>query len=211
VNSVIEVVIVDDHELVRLGLRGLLDRERDINVVGTAPDGERGLELIERFRPSVAVIDYNLPGMSGVELCEEVVRSCSDCRVVILTTFLDDAVIRNSIDAGAKAFVYKDVEGRDLMRAIRKVANGESVLDTRVAGRVMRWARARPTSEAATLSKRELEVLRLVSLGYTNRNIAEELSLSINTVKTCMLRMLRKLGCHSRVQAVSLATKRGLL
>ena len=207
----VRIVVVDDHEIVRVGVRSLLDREADINVIGTAPTGEKGLELIGTLQPDVAVLDYNLPGMSGVELCAEVVRRWPDIHVVMLTTFLDDAVIRNSLDAGAKAYVYKDVEGRDLKRAIRTVASGEAVIDNKAASRVMRWARGGSSRGPVPLSPREVDVLRQVVRGLTNREIAGELGVTINTVKTCLHRALRKLGCHSRTQAAAVAAKRGLL
>jgi DNA-binding NarL/FixJ family response regulator len=129
----------------------------------------------------------------------------------MLTTFLDDAVIRNSLDAGAKAYVYKDVEGRDLKRAIRTVANGEAVIHDKAAARVMQWARSGSSRDPVPLSRREVDVLRHVARGRTNGEIAAELDISINTVKTCLNRALRKLGCHSRTQAAALAAKRGLL
>lgn len=206
-----QVVVIDDHEIVRVGLRSMLDRERDINVIGTAGTGERGLELIEHLQPDVAVVDYNLPRMSGVELCAEIASRWPNVHVVMLTTFLDDAVIRNSLDAGARAYVCKDVEGRDLKRAIRNVTNGESVLDPKVTGRVIRWARARSSTHASPLSKREVDVLRLVARGFSNREAAEKLHVSVNTVKTCLSRAMRKLGCHNRSQSVALAAKQGLL
>lgn len=202
----VQVVVVDDHEIVRMGVQALLDREQDINVIGTAPDGEHGLELIEQLRPDVAVIDYSLPGMSGVEVCAQITTRWPDIHVVMLTTFLDDAVIRDSLDAGAKAYVYKDVEGRDLKRAIRKVASGEAVLDARVAGRIMRWTRT-----SSPLSNREVATLRLVARGLMNREIAEALDVSINTVKTYLSRAIHKMGCRSRTQAAAMAAKRGLL
>lgn len=207
----IRVIVVDDHEIVRVGVRSLLDREHDINVIGTASSGERGLELIGSLHPDVAVLDYNLPGMSGVELCGEVVRRWPDIHVVILTTFLDDNVIRNSLDAGARAYVYKDVEGRDLKRAVRTVASGSPVIDGKAAARVMRMARTGSSRGPVALSPREVDVLRLVSRGMTNREIGDELGVTINTVKTCLNRALNKLGCHSRTQAAAVAAKRGLL
>jgi len=207
----LRVVVVDDHEIVRVGVRSLLDRESDLDVIGTAPTGETGLELIGTLQPDVAVLDYNLPGMTGVELCAEIVRRWPEIHVVMLTTFLDDVVIRNSLDAGAKAYVYKDVEGRDLKRAIRTVASGDAVIDDKAASRMMRWARAGSSRDPRPLSRREVDVLRQVVRGLNNRDIAAELGVSINTVKTCLTRALRKLGCHSRTQAAALAAKRGLL
>jgi two-component system response regulator DevR len=207
----IQVIVVDDHEIVRVGVRSLLDREHDINVIGTAGTGERGLELIGSLQPDVAVLDYNLPGMSGVELCGEIVRRWPKIHVVILTTFLDDNVIRNSIDAGAKAYVYKDVEGRDLKRAVRSVAAGHPVIDGKAAARVLRLARSGSSRDPVALSPREVDILRLVTRGLTNGEIGKTLGISINTVKTCLNRALKKLGCHSRAHAASVAAKRGLL
>jgi DNA-binding NarL/FixJ family response regulator len=207
----IRVIVVDDHEIVRVGVRSLLDREHDINVIGTAATGERGLELIGSLQPDVAVLDYNLPGMSGVELCGEIVRRWPEVHVVILTTFLDDNVIRNSIDAGAKAYVYKDVEGRDLKRAVRSVAAGHPVIDGKAAARVLRLARTGSSRDPVALSPREVDVLRLVARGQMNAEIGRTLGISINTVKTCLNRALKKLGCHSRTHAAAVAAKRGLL
>lgn len=208
----IQVIVIDDHEIVRIGLRSLLDHESDINVIGTAATGERGVALIERLQPDVAIVDYNLPGMSGVEVCAEVTTRWPNVRVVILTTFLDDAVVRNSLDAGAKAYVYKDVEGLALKRALRKVAKGDEVLDAKVADRVTRWAHAESARSAPPLSGREVDVLRLVARGLTNREVAKELGVSINTAKTCLSRAMHKLGATTgRAQAAALAAKRGLL
>jgi DNA-binding NarL/FixJ family response regulator len=206
----IQVVVVDDHEIVRLGLRAMLDREDDINVIGTAADGHQGLDVIGQLQPDVAVIDYSLPGMSGVELCGEVRKRWDDIRVVMLTTFLDEFVIRSSLLAGAQAYVYKDVEGLDLKRAIRTVANGQSVLDPNVTGFVIRWASS-GAGDLVSLSGREVDILRLVVRGRSNQQIADELHVSINTVKTCLGRVYRKLDCHNRSQAASLAASRGFL
>lgn len=208
----IQVVVVDDHEIVRAGLAALLGREEDIQVVGMAGSGEEGLELIMRVEPDVAVVDYSLPGMSGVELCDRVSVSNPDVAVVLLTTFLDDNVILKALDAGARAYVYKDVDSTDLKRAIRAVARGEAVLDPKVAGRVAAWAHKRRFSpDDEPLSLRETEVLRLVARGASNREIATELFLSENTVKTYLKRVLTKLECHSRSEAAALASRRGLL
>src|SRR4029079_15017576 len=135
--------------------------------------GERGLELMASLRPDVAVLDYNLPGMSGVEICAEIVRRWPETHVLILTTFLDDNVIRNSIEAGAKAYVYKDVEGRDLKRAVRSVAAGNPVIDGKAAARVMRLARSGSSRDPVALSARETDILRLVARGMTNNEIGK--------------------------------------
>lgn len=208
----VRVVLVDDHEIVRAGLAALLAREPDIDVVGVAATGEEGLELVGLVEPQIAVVDYRLPGMSGVELCEELATRNPDVAVIVLTTYLDDDVVLRAVQAGARAYLYKDVDGAELMRAIRNVASGKSVLDPAITGRVLRWAhRQRHTSGEGSLSVRETEVLRLVSRGESNKQIARHLQLTENTVKTYVQRAIQKLHCHSRSEAVAVATQRGLL
>lgn len=208
----VRVVVVDDHEIVRTGLSALLSREPDVHVVGSAATGEEGLRVIAEFQPDVAVVDYSLPRMSGVEVCEEVVRRYPDTAVVILTAFAQDEVVLKAIEAGAKGYVYKDIEARDLKRAIRSIAKGDAVFDPKVTARVLRWAHRRSTGYGDnTLSLREVEALRLVATGATNRDIADSMHLSENTVKTYLRRALEKLNCHSRSEAAVLAARRGLL
>lgn len=213
--KVVRVVLVDDHEIVRAGLKSLLSKEADIHVIAVAAAADEGLRLIEELRPDVAVVDYSLPGMTGTTLCEAIVKRHPAVSVIILTTYLDDHVLRQSVRAGAKAFVYKDVEAKDLKRAIRAVASGEHVLDPKVAGRVMKWANKsvarRLIGASRPLSIRELEVLRLVAKGATNPKIADEMGISVNTVKTYLDRVLSKLECNSRVEAAALASRWGLL
>lgn len=208
----VRVVVIDDHEIIRAGLSALLGRESDIHVVGMASTGEEGLDLIAELKPDVAVIDYSLPRMSGVEVCEEVVAQHPDTSVVVLTSFMHDEVILKSVEAGAQAYVYKDVEARELKRAIRAVAKGEAVLDPKVTARVLRWAHRRSVGYGdGALSLREIEVLRCVARGGTNKDIADEMHVSENTVKTYLRRALEKLDCHSRSEAAAMAAKRGLL
>lgn len=208
----VRVVVIDDHEIVRAGLGALLGRESDIHVVGMAATGEEGLDLIAELRPDVAVVDYSLPRMSGVEVCEEVVEKHGDTAVVVLTSFMHDEVILKSVEAGARAYVYKDIAGRDLKRAIRAVAKGEAILDPKVTARVLRWAHRRSVGYGeGALSLREIEVLRLVAKGGTNKDIADDMHVSENTVKTYLRRALEKLDCHSRSEAAAVAARRGLL
>lgn len=209
------VLIVDDHEIVRAGLEMLLRREDDIEVVAVAATAEEALTLMNDVVPDIAVIDYGLPKMTGVELCEHIGKNHPAVAVIMLTSFLDDQVIHSSLKAGAKAYVYKDVEAKDLKRAIRTVAQGGLVLDPKVAGRVLRWARRRGPSRLNDrdhpLSIRETDVLRMVARGATNIEIAQSMGVSVNTVKTYLQRALGKLGCHNRAEAAKLASKWGLL
>lgn len=206
------VVIVDDHEIVRAGLSTLLGREPDIDIVGMAADAEQALDLIDGVRPDIAVVDYSLPRMTGVELCATATRRFPDVAIILLTTFLSDDVVLGALEAGARAYVCKDVDATDLKKAIRAVARGDAVLDPKVAGRVARWAhRRRIGSDEGALSAREIDVLRLVARGRSNKEIAAELYLSENTVKTYVKRVMVKLDCHSRSEASAMAAQRGLL
>lgn len=208
----VRVVVVDDHEIVRAGLAAMLGREPDIHVVAVAATGEEGVELITELQPEVAVVDYSLPRMSGVEVCEQVTLRWPDIGVVMLTAFSHDDVILKSVEAGARAYVCKDIDGGELKRAIRAVAQGDAVLDPKVTGRVLRWAHRRNTGYGDdALSLREIEVLRLVAKGGTNKEIAQAMCVSENTVKTYLRRALEKLNCHSRSEAAATAAKRGLL
>jgi DNA-binding NarL/FixJ family response regulator len=208
----VRVVVVDDHEIVRAGLSTMLAKEPDIHVVATAASGEEGLDVIAELKPDVAVVDYSLPRMSGVQVCEEVVGQHPDTAVVILTGYTQDEVVLSALEAGARGYVCKDADGHDLKRAIRAVAKGEEVFDPKVTARVLRWAHRRSTGYAdGALSLREIEALRLVAGGATNKDIAARMCVSENTVKTYVRRALEKLGCHSRSEAAVLAARRGLL
>lgn len=209
----IRVVVVDDHEIVRVGLKTILDQEPDIHVVGLASTGNEALRLVEDRQPDVAVVDYGLTGMSGEELCRLITERHPNVPVIMLSTVLQEEVVSQSMQAGAKAYVYKDVEGQELKRTIRMVAQGQSVLDPRVAAGAMRGADGRLLDPLGgrRLSKREIEVLRLVMDGLTNTEIAGELGVTQNTVKTYVRRALEKLECDSRAEAAAAASRRGLL
>lgn len=212
----LRIVVVDDQEIVRAGLRALLGREQDIHVVGAAPDGEEALRLVDELNPDVAVVDYGLPKMTGVEVSEAIQKRHPEVSVIILTNFLDDEIVHRALQAGVSAYVYKDVDARDLKRAIREVAAGHAVLDPKVAGKVVSWAnkrtrRKRLRTGEPSLSAREIEVLRLISQGASNREIAKLLGLSPNTIKSFVHRILSKLDCHTRAEAIATAAKSGLL
>lgn len=205
------VVVVDDHELVRAGVTALISRQPDIEVVGEAASGEEALAMVARLRPDIAVVDHSLGAMTGVEVCRRLAETQPEVAVIILTATLDDTVVRAALAAGARAYVYKDVEAAGLVRALRAVARGEAVLDPKVAGRVARWAGRRRDAVDGSLTTRELEVLRLVASGATNRAIADTLHLSENTVRTYLRRIMTKLDCHTRSEAVAAAAGQGLL
>lgn len=207
----IRVLILDDYEIVRLGLRSILSREKDIHVVGAAGSGVEGLALIEEVKPDVVVVDYSLGPMSGVEVCERVTAEHPEIHVIMFSTFLDDEVIQRSIQAGAKAYVYKDVEGRDLKNMIRSVVDGQAVPPSKGTGPMIRPASGPRSRRGEDLSDRERDVLRLVGRGASNAEIAAAMGITLNMVKTYLRRAMDKLECHTRGQAAVVAARQGRL
>ena len=208
----VRIVLVDDHPIVREGLRAMLSREVDMEVVATVPTAEDGLRVITALTPDIAVVDYRLPGMSGIQLCEVLKARHPEVSVIMLTSYLADVVVRGAIEAGARAFVYKDVDAVELKRSIRAVARGEAALHGAVTERVIGWAlKASRGLVGQALSAREVEVLRLVAAGASNKEVANQLAVTVNTVKTYLTRTLQKLDCHSRAEAAAAAAKLGLL
>jgi DNA-binding NarL/FixJ family response regulator len=215
----IRLVLADDQELVRTGLRVLLDAERDLEVVGAAADGLQAVDLVRRARPDVAVLDIRMPGLDGIGAAERILALADPPRVLMLTTFDLDELVFASLRAGASAFLLKDAPTRQLVDAIRVVAAGEALLAPAVTRRLIaRFARlpiapADGTAPAAfrDLTQRELEVMRLIARGYSNAEIAEALVISDATVKSHINRVLAKLGLRDRVQAVVAAYEEGLV
>jgi two-component system, NarL family, response regulator DevR len=207
----IRVLIVDDHEMVREGLMAMLMPERDIEVVGQTGYGEAVVELVETARPDVVLLDARLPDISGVEVCRRLSHSHPSVAVVILTTYTDADLVQECIQAGARGYVVKDVERFSLKESIRSVYRGQAVLAPQVAGHVIEGARTRQqaASRRAALSASQVSILRLISRGHSNREIAAEVHLSENTVKTHVQEIFRKLGVRNRVEAAILAGKSG--
>lgn len=206
----IRVFLVDDHELVREGLISLLRREPDLSVVGQAATGREAIESIPAADPDVVILDYRLPDMSGLEICREIAERRLRARVVVLSGFLHDQAVHESLMAGACAYVVKDVEARELRQAIRIVARGGMLIDPQVAGHMLSWA-ARQYPNKSGLSPSLLTVLRLLGQGKTNAQIAEAMGLTLLTVKTYVSRIYRQLGVNGRAEASAEALRRGLL
>ncbi len=206
--SAVRLLIVDDHPVVRDGLRGMFAGDPGCEVVGEAADGAEALALAEKLNPDVILMDLHMPGMDGVSAIRELAKRGSPARILVLTTYDQDSYVLPAIEAGAHGYLLKDAPREDLARAVRAVANGETVLSPSVAGRLVNQVR-RPAREE--LSQRELEILRLVAEGNTNREIARALFISEATVKTHLLHIYEKLGAPDRASAVSEAYKRGLL
>ncbi|MGA4728916.1 response regulator [Micromonospora taraxaci] len=204
----IRLLIVDDHPVVRDGLRGMFTGDPGFEVVGEAADGSEALTLVATVRPDVVLMDLRMPGMDGVTAIGTLARSGSTARVLVLTTYDTDADVLPAIEAGATGYLLKDTPREDLVRAVRAAARGESVLAPSVAGRLMGRLRA-PAEEP--LSQRELEVLTLVARGASNKEAAARLFISEATVKTHLLHVYAKLGVNDRAAAVATAYDRGLL
>jgi DNA-binding NarL/FixJ family response regulator len=207
----IRVLIVDDHEMVREGLMAMLQPEPDFDVVGQTGRGAGVVELVEATRTDVVLLDARLPDVSGVEVCRRLVQSHPEVSVVILTTYTDPDLVQECIQAGARGYVVKDVERFSLKESIRAVYRGQAVLAPQVAGQVIERARTpQPAvSKRAALSASQVSILRLISRGHSNREIAAEVHLSENTVKTHVQEIFRKLGVRNRVEAAILAGKSG--
>ncbi len=204
----IRVLIVDDHPVVRDGLRGVLDGEADMQVVGEAGHGAEALARVRATGVDVVLMDLRMPTMGGVEAIQELRRIAPDVRVLVLTTYDTDRDVLPAIEAGATGYLLKDTPRDELVRAVRAAHRGEAVLSPAVAGRLMGQVRA-PVQDA--LSARELEVLRLVAAGWTNREAAQRLFISEATVKTHLLHVYAKLEVRDRASAVAAGYQRGLL
>jgi DNA-binding NarL/FixJ family response regulator len=204
----IRLLIVDDHPVVRDGLRGIFEGDPEFEVVGEASDGGEGVAAADRLRPDVILMDLRMPGGDGASAIRELDARGNPARVLVLTTFDTDSDVAPAIEAGATGYLLKDSPRDALVRAVRAAYNGESVLAPSVASRLMSHLRA-PASDA--LSARELEVLTLIAQGETNRGAAARLFISEATVKTHLLHIYEKLDVNDRAAAVATAYERGLL
>ncbi|MCE7009010.1 response regulator transcription factor [Kibdelosporangium philippinense] len=204
----IKVLLVDDHPVVREGLRGMLDAEPDLTVIGEAGSGEEAVALAAAHQPDVILMDLRMPGLDGAGATEKIMSSDGSSRVIVLTTYETDADILRAVEAGATGYLLKDASRAELAGAIRAATRGETVLAPSVAGRLMRRMRqpAQPS-----LSAREIQVLRLVAKGQTNGEIGASLHISETTVKTHLLRVFNKLGVSDRTAAVTTAMEQGML
>ena len=203
-----KVLLVDDHPVVREGLRGMIDAEADLVVVGEAGSGAEAVVMAESLRPDVILMDLRMPDVDGVTATERILAALPGTRIVVVTTYESDTDILRAVEAGAAGYLLKDATRSELAEAVRDAARGKTVLAPTVADRLVRFVR-QPVS--AALSVREVEVLGLVATGMTNAEIGRALHISEATVKTHLLRTFTKLGVSDRTAAVTTAMSMGLL
>jgi DNA-binding NarL/FixJ family response regulator len=216
------ILLVDDHEVVRLGLKSLLDRHANFEVVAEASTAREAVEKVSAYMPDVVVMDIRLPGGSGIELpggsgieaCQEISEKYSDTKVIMLTSYAEDEMLFSAIRAGAAGYVLKQIGGEDLVRAIEAVGRGEALLDPAVTQRIFQEVRKAAREEEASafsaLTQQERHVLLLVSEGRTNREIAKALFLGEGTVRNYVSSILSKLGVSNRAEAAAYAVEHNL-
>lgn len=216
--DIIRLLIVDDQRLMREGLRTLLELEHGFELVGEAANGQAALDAYADLIPDVVLMDIRMPGMDGVEATRRICTSWPEARVIILTTFDDDANVFEGLRAGAVGYLLKDLSGQELANAVRTVYNGGALIEPTVAKRVMaEFARIHPSARSIEeglpepLTERELSVLKLVSVGLSNREIGNKLGLSEGTIKNYVTSVLQKIGVRDRTQAALRGRELGLI
>lgn len=209
----IKILIVDDHPVVREGICSMLMREPDFKIVGEATNGLEAIESVRELSPDVVLMDLRMPEMDGVEAISKIKEEKPEVKFIILTTFSDDEYIFKGIAAGARAYLLKDAPREELFKAIRAVSRGESLIQPVVASRLLdRLAElSKKTPSAEMLSERELEVLRLMASGVSNKDIAGQLSITQSTVKTHITSIFQKLNVTTRTEAVTTALRKGMI
>jgi len=211
----IRIVIADDHIVVREGTRELLQKESDLEVVGEAGDGEETVELVRKLKPDVAIVDIAMPKLNGIEATKQIKAISPSTAVIILTAYDYDQYVFALLEAGATGYLLKDVRGQEVIKAVRAAKAGESVLHPAIASKALdhfiRTESRAKASKLPALTEREIEVLRCAAKGRANKEIAEELDLSVRTVQAHLVNIYNKLKARSRIEAVVLGLKNGLL
>lgn len=208
----IKVLLVDDHEMVRIGLAAVLSTEEGLEIVGEAASGADGVRLAQMYEPDVVLMDLVMEGMDGIETTRRIMKLLPDCKVIVLTSYLDDEKIYPVIEAGAFSYLLKTSRASEIAEAIRAAARGQSILESQVAAKMMNRLRKPEASRLPhhDLTEREMEVLRLIAQGKSNQEVADALFIGVKTVKFHVTNILAKLGVDDRTQAAIYAHKNGL-
>jgi DNA-binding NarL/FixJ family response regulator len=212
--KIVQLLIADDHSVVRAGLRALLERQGNFRIVAEAATGEEAIAKAQEFQPDVAVLDIRMPGLSGIEACRQIIETVPNCRVIMLTSYAEDELLFAAIQAGASGYVLKRIGDNELVHAVERVSRGEGMLDPAMTATV--FAEMRKATEAqhaaafADLTPQELAVLALVAEGMTNRQIAVKLYLGEGTVRNYVSSVLTKIGVSNRAEAAAYAVKHNI-
>lgn len=213
-DKAIRVLLVDDHEMVRIGLAAVLGTEEGIEVVGEAGNGMEALRLAREYKPDVVLMDLVMDGMDGIETTRRLMEEMPDCKVIVLTSYLDDEKMYPVIEAGAFSYLLKTSRASEIAEAIRAASRGQSVLESQVAAKMMnrfrRPAQSKPLPHEE-LTEREMEVLQLIAQGKSNQEVADELFIGVKTVKYHLTNLFSKLGVEDRTQAAIYAHRHGLV
>ena len=213
----IRVMIVDDHAILRAGLRMLVNAQADMEVVSEAPDGEKAVQEVRESRPDVTLLDLTMPRVGGMKALQEIARNCPETRVLVLTMHDDPAYLRSALAAGASGYLLKRAVDSELIAAIRAVHRGGVFVDSRLASILVQDVLAKkatktgPTQPVNILSDRELQVLKLVARGYSSAQIAKQIAVGVKTVETYRSRLAEKLGLRTRSDVIRFAVQMGLL
>jgi two-component system response regulator DegU len=212
----IKILIADDHELMRRALRYVLESETDMTIVAEATDGEQAVNYTSKLRPDVVIMDIQMPKIDGIEATKKIKEIAPETIVLVLTAFDDSEYILSILEAGASGYLTKNVVGTEIPNAVRAVIRGDSMLSQMVMKRLLGYALRYPTKKVVlkngdVLTSTEITILRLIAQGASNKNIAAELDLTLNTVKKYTVSIYEKLGAHSRTEAVLNAQRAGLI
>ena len=200
-----KVVLIDDHEIFRLGLRSLLQAEPEIEIVGEAATGEEGLQVVHATQPDIVVLDYAMPGLSGLEITATLRKKHPEIRIILLTASRSESVLSEALDFGAHGVILKQDASSQLVEAVQTVCNDEKMISSGILPLLEK------ASALKELTKRERQILRMIASGYRNREISEELSISIKTVDSHRTNLMRKLDLHNLVDVVEFANETGIL
>lgn len=206
-----KIIIVDDHPIVRFGLEQTISAEEDIDIVGVAETCFQGVSIILEKRPDLAIVDLKMPNGGGLELIEKIKEKKIDCKFLILTSFIDDSDILKALELGVEGYVLKEILPSELIKAIRTIANGKKYYDPEVMTYFTYFMKAKKQNDLSMLTNRELEILKELASGSSNKEIAQKLFISENTVKKHISNILSKLGLQDRTQAALYAYSRGLI